>query len=96
MCRANCRSDSSLNLNPRAYFFLPGPKITAHIEKSTAWLHVLAGGAYLNNTAVPRLPAIPRLRWHSVAEGILALRIDSRCVFPLITTTLTTAYRTTR
>jgi hypothetical protein len=49
------RSDNSLDLNPRAYFFLLGPQITAHIANSTLWVHGLAGSAHLNNSALPSL-----------------------------------------
>jgi opacity protein-like surface antigen len=49
------RSDGSLDLNPQAYFFLLGPQITAHIARSTLWVHGLAGSAHLNNAALPSL-----------------------------------------
>ena len=49
------RSDGSLNLNPRVYFFLLGPQITAHMRTSTMWVHGLAGSANLNNSTLPSL-----------------------------------------
>jgi hypothetical protein len=49
------RSDGSLDLNPRAYFFLLGPQITAHTGRTTLWVHGLVGSAHLNNAALPSL-----------------------------------------
>jgi hypothetical protein len=49
------RSDSSLDLNPHAYFFLLGPQITAHTGRTTLWVHGLLGSAHLNNAALPSL-----------------------------------------
>jgi hypothetical protein len=49
------RSDGSLDLNPHTYFFLLGPQITAHLGRSTLWVHGLAGSAHLNNAALPSL-----------------------------------------
>jgi opacity protein-like surface antigen len=49
------RSDGALDLNPRTYFFLLGPQITAHTGLSTMWLHGLVGSAHLNDAAIPSL-----------------------------------------
>jgi hypothetical protein len=49
------RSDNSLDLNPRAYFFLLGPQVTAHMGRTTLWAHGLLGSAHLNNAALPSL-----------------------------------------
>jgi opacity protein-like surface antigen len=49
------RSDGALDLNPRTYFFLLGPQVTAHRGLSTMWFHGLAGSAHLNDAAIPSL-----------------------------------------
>jgi opacity protein-like surface antigen len=43
------------NLNPRAYFFMLGPQVSAHLGKSTIFLHGLVGSAHLNDQAIPNL-----------------------------------------
>ncbi|HUX43860.1 MAG TPA: hypothetical protein VMV57_03825 [Terracidiphilus sp.] len=48
------RSDQP-NFNPHSYFFLLGPQVSAHLGRSTVFLHGLVGSAHLNDQAIPNL-----------------------------------------
>lgn len=48
------RSDQP-DFNPHSYFFLLGPQVSAHLGKSTVFLHGLVGSAHLNASALPDL-----------------------------------------
>ncbi len=41
--------------NPHAYFFLLGPQVSAHLGRSTVYVHGLVGSSHLNDTAIPSL-----------------------------------------
>jgi opacity protein-like surface antigen len=43
------------NFNPHAYFFLLGPQVSAHLGRSTVFVHGLVGSSHLNDTAIPSL-----------------------------------------
>ena len=43
------------NFNPHAYFFLLGPQVSAHLGRSTVFVHGLVGSSHLNDTALPSL-----------------------------------------
>lgn len=50
----NYRNDAPV-FNPHAYFFLLGPQISAHLGKSTVFVHGLVGSSHLNDSAIPSL-----------------------------------------
>jgi len=43
------------NFNPKAYFFLIGPQVGAHIGRSTLFAHGMVGSSHLTSSALPNI-----------------------------------------
>lgn len=43
------------NFTPKAYYFMLGPQVSAHLGRSTVFLHGLVGSAHVSQNALPNL-----------------------------------------
>jgi hypothetical protein len=43
------------NFNPKAYFFLLGPQVGAHLGRSTVFAHGMVGSSHLTSSALPNI-----------------------------------------
>lgn len=43
------------DFNPKAYFFLLGPQVSAHVGRSTLFAHGMVGSAHLTSSALPNI-----------------------------------------
>ena len=48
-------ASNHFDFNPHQYFFLLGPQISAHLGRSTLFLHGLVGSSHLASNALPNL-----------------------------------------